>query len=79
MALVEPVDPSHINLALQNGVGPQLQWQIPELELERRLDAAAHAAASILNAPFFESDLTAQERTAAERAYARSPYAIRAV
>ncbi|MBX9918579.1 MAG: hypothetical protein K2Y33_01925 [Mycolicibacterium frederiksbergense] len=77
MALIETIDPTDINLALQNGIGAQLQWQIPAAELECRLDAAAYAAAAILNAPYFENDLTASQRSAAERAYADSPYAIR--
>ncbi|MCH2221384.1 MAG: hypothetical protein MK097_13840, partial [Dechloromonas sp.] len=58
-------------------VGAPLHLQIPEAELEHRLDAAAYAAAAILNAPFFENDLTPTERAAAEDVYARSPYAVR--
>lgn len=77
MALTETVDPTDINFALENGVRATLQWQIPEIELQQRLDAAAYAAAAILNAPYYESDLTAEERAAAERAYLQSPYAIR--
>lgn len=68
MALVDTVDPTDINLALQHGIGAQLQWQLPAAELERRLDSAAYAAAAILNAPFFETDLTPRERSAAEQA-----------
>lgn len=71
MALIETIDPTDVNLALQNGIGAQLQWQIPQAELEHRLDAAAYAAAAILNAPFFEDDLTPTERAAAEDAYTR--------
>ncbi|MFL0286885.1 hypothetical protein ACJH6J_23960 [Mycobacterium sp. SMC-18] len=77
MALTEPVDPSDINLVLQNGIGPQLEWQLDASELERRLDAAAYAAAAILNTPFYEDDLSAAERASAEQAYAQAPYAIR--
>lgn len=77
MALTETVDPTDINLALENGIGAALQWQLPEVELQIRLDAAAYAAAAILNAPYYESDLTAEERATAERAYLQSPYAIR--
>ena len=76
MALTEPVDPTDINLTLQNGIGPQLEWQLDAYELERRLDAAAYAAAAILNAPYYESDLTAEQRATAEQAYAQSQYAI---
>lgn len=76
MALIRPVDPTDINLTLQNGIGPQLEWQLDAYELERRIDAAAYAAAAILNAPFYEADLDAAERAAAEEAYAQAPYAI---
>lgn len=58
MALIETIDPPISTLRCKNGIGAQLQWQIPEAELEHRLDAAAYAAAAILNAPFFENDLT---------------------
>jgi len=77
MALTETVDPTDINLALEHGIGAALQGQLPEAEFQNRLDAAAYAAAAILNAPYYESDLTAEERAAAERAYLQSPYAIR--
>ncbi len=77
MALIETVDPTDINLALENGVGAALQWQLPEDEFQNRLDDAAYAAAAILNAPYYESDLTAEQRAAAERAYLQSPFAIR--
>ncbi|CPT79090.1 Uncharacterised protein [Mycobacteroides abscessus] len=77
MALTHPVDPTDINLALQIGIGPQLEWQLDASELERRLDAAAYAAAAILNAAFYEADLSAAERAEAERAYAQAPYAIK--
>lgn len=77
MALTEPVDPTDINLTLGNGIGPQLEWQLDAYELERRLDAAAYAAAAILNAPFYEADLSPAERAAAEQAYAQAPYAIK--
>ncbi|NTY62622.1 hypothetical protein FEG63_24095 [Mycolicibacterium sphagni] len=76
MALINTIDPTDINLALQNGIGAQLQWQLPHAELEQRLDAAAYAAAAILNAPYYESDLTTEQRATAEQAYAQSPYAI---
>ena len=45
MALVDTVDPTDINLALQHGIGAQLRRQLPQAELERRLDAYAYAAA----------------------------------
>lgn len=77
MALTETIDPTDINFALQHGVGAALQWQLPAVELEIRLDAAAYAAAAILNAPYYEDDLSAEERRTAEQAYAQSPYAIR--
>ncbi|EUA09799.1 hypothetical protein I545_5884 [Mycobacterium kansasii 662] len=51
MALIETIDPPISTLRCKNGIGAQLQWQIPEAELEHRLDAAAYAAAAILNAP----------------------------
>lgn len=77
MALTETIDPADINLALENGIGAALQWQLPENELQNRLDAAAYAAAAILNAPYYDSDLTAEERVAAERAYLQSQYPVR--
>lgn len=62
MALIETIDPPISTLRCKNGIGAQLQWQIPEAELEHRLDAAAYAAAAILNAPFFENDLDRARR-----------------
>lgn len=73
MALIDTVDPTDVNIALQDGIGAQLQSQVPAAELENRLDAAAYAAAAILNAPLCEDDLNGEERASAEHAYAHSP------
>lgn len=67
MPLVDTVDPTDINLALQHAIGVQLQQQLPR-----------DAAAAILNAPYFDPHLTSNERgAAAERADAASRYCNR--
>lgn len=76
MAVVETVDPTDVNLALACAFGPALAWQMDSSEWESRLDEAAYAAAAILNRPYYEADLSPEERSAAEKKYREQPYAI---
>lgn len=69
MALVQTIDPTDINIALENAFGERLRWQLDRAEYDARLDEAAYAAAAVLNRPYYEDDLTPEERTAAEQAY----------
>lgn len=54
MALTS-LDPTEINCALDNAVGAQMRPRMTHAEWEQRLDAAAYAAAAILDAPVIGS------------------------
>lgn len=66
MAFVEPIDVEEIADVLAGAFSERIAWQVDQSELDNRLDDAAHAAARILNRPYFEADLTDEEREAAQ-------------
>jgi hypothetical protein len=78
MALVEPIDPTDINMVLDAGLRDRIVWQMNADEWELRLDEAAYAVAAIMNRPYYEDDLTPEERATAEAVYRAHPYAITA-